>query len=392
MGYNGREFREPYRLGATSNGVGSVAGGESVIGRMSNLSVSAGDQGSSGTSDTPGYSSNQSPMLPSSQSQPTLSQSTSSSSLSLARTNLNPNAAEFVPKASKAPSGGAAEPSWDEQKSPDLADKETAGSRLDRTNSSNSNASDDEYRRFCRSQLPDDLMPDFDLGDFVESTEYEGGASIDVAGRSGMSTSWGGGGAGNVEHFGYDDRVSQSAVRGSAYSPPGAGGGRYGGAEGSSSSMGGGFARPYLPELRSPAQQVSVNRERQPAWTDGNEPGTSFGEWSGSDLTFPEDLTEVVDPVAVLATEFPGFASESLAEIYYANGGDLGLTLDMLGELEVGNRSSLETFCGGHGRCTWIHGSRKTVILLSPPCRGHSGLWYGLSGYGSRSGPVLGQV
>ena len=343
MGYNGREFREPYQMGATSNGLGSFAADEGVIGSLSNLSVAVGDQSTSGSNDMPGYSSNQSPILSSSQSLSNLFQPTSASSLSLGRTNLNPNAAEFVPKAYKAPAAGAPEQALDEQRSPAFApngDKESAGSRLDRTNSSNSNASDDEYRRFCRSQLPDDLMPDFDFGDFAESTDYEEPASLDVPGRSPIPTNWTGGGGGNVvqgDHFTYDDRVNQNAVRAATYSPPGAGVARYNAAEGSNPSMGPGFVRPYLPELRSPVQQVNVNRDRQPAWTDNNEPGTSFTEWGSSDLTFPEDLTESVDPVTILANEFPGFASDSLAEIYYANGGDLALTVDMLAELEVGN-------------------------------------------------------
>ncbi|KAG0628977.1 hypothetical protein M758_1G067500 [Ceratodon purpureus] len=330
MGYNGREFREPYKMGATSNGIGSFAAGESLAASMSNLSVTGGDQSTSGSNDAPGQSN--------------LSHSTSSSSLTLARTNLNPHAAEFVPNAFKAPSPGSTESAWDQQKSP--GEKEAVGSRLNRTNSSNSNASDDEYRRFCRSQLPDDLMPDFDFGDFVESTDYEEPASLDVQpGRSAMSTNWAGGGVGNIihgDHFSYDDRVNQNSVRPTTYSPSAAAAARFGGSEGSSSSLGTGFVRPYMPELRSPGQQMNVNRERQPAWTDSNETGNALNEWGGSELTFPEDLTpEVIDPIAVLANEFPGFASESLAEIYYANGGDLALTMDMLTELELQNEGAM---------------------------------------------------
>lgn len=317
---------------ASSNGMGSFVAREDLAGSMANLSVTAaGDQSStSGSNDVHGNSSNnQSPTaLPSSSShsQSSPSQSVSTSSLTLGRTNLNPNAAEFVPKTLKAPSTGLPDQVWDDQKSPTFTaaggggEKEAAGSRLDRTNSSNSNTSDDEYRRFCRSQLPEDLMPDFDAGDFVESGDYEEPVSLDVPGRS----NW----AANVvqgEHFAFDDRINQNAVRATTYSPSGAG----------PSSMGPGFVRPYMPELRSPVQQVN----RQPAWTaENSEPGTAFTEWGSSDPTFPEDLTEVIDPVTVLATEFPGFASESLADIYYANGGDLALTLDMLTELEVWNK------------------------------------------------------
>jgi hypothetical protein len=97
--------------------------------------------------------------------------------------------------------------------------------------------------------------------------------------------------------------------------------------------------RPYLPELQSAVQQPQIlagNRERQaPAlWPDTNESAGSFSDWGLGDQTFPDDLGEI-DPVNLLTAEFPGFASESLAEIYYANGGDLSLTMEMLTELEV---------------------------------------------------------
>ncbi|XP_024373730.1 polyadenylate-binding protein-interacting protein 7 [Physcomitrium patens] len=344
MGYNGREFREPHKMESTSNGLGP-SGGEGIAASMSSLSIAVGDQSTSGINDAPGYSSNQSLTLSSSQSQSNPPQSTSTSSLTPARTNLNPHAAEFVPKAYNATSPGSTGQAWDAQKSSTLAvsgERETVGSRLDRTNSTNSNASDDEYRRLCRAQLPDDLMPDFDFGDYVESTDYEEPVSLEVPGRSVLPTSWAGG-VGSVaqgEHFTFDSRVNQNLARVPTYSSSssGAGTARYNGAEGSTSSMGPGFVRPYMPELRSPVQQVS--RDRQPAWTDNNETVSAFTEWGGSDLTFPEDLTQVIDPVTVLATEFPGFASDSLAEIYYANGGDLALTVDMLTELELQNEGA----------------------------------------------------
>lgn len=304
MGYNGREVRESsYKMGATSNGLGSDEG---LAASMSSLSVDP----------SPHPVNQPSAVFPSSQF--SLSRSSSTSS---ARTHLNPNAAEFVPSAWKSPSTPQ---DWEPEKSPT---KESAGSRLDRTNSSNSNASDDEYRRFCRSQLPDDLMPDFDFGDFVESTPADYEESVEVPAGS---SNWSGGGVGSAvqgDHLVYDERVNPNAsVRAAPYSP------RYGvGAEGSSST---GYARPYMPELRGSGVSRQ-QQQQQPGWSDGNESVVALTEWGGSDLTFPEDLSEVVDPVTVLAAEFPGFASESLADIYYANGGDLALTMDMLSELEV---------------------------------------------------------
>ncbi|KAL0741054.1 hypothetical protein Bca4012_082567 [Brassica carinata] len=42
-----------------------------------------------------------------------------------------------------------------------------------------------------------------------------------------------------------------------------------------------------------------------------------------------------LDPVDYLASQFPGFAAESLAQVYYANGCDLHSTLEMLTQLEL---------------------------------------------------------
>uniref|UniRef100_A0A0D6QXS5 Smr domain-containing protein n=1 Tax=Araucaria cunninghamii TaxID=56994 RepID=A0A0D6QXS5_ARACU len=42
-----------------------------------------------------------------------------------------------------------------------------------------------------------------------------------------------------------------------------------------------------------------------------------------------------MNPVEYLATQFPDFAAESLAGIYYASGGDLNLTMEMLTQLEL---------------------------------------------------------
>lgn len=341
MGYNRREFLEPFRIGATSNGLGSFAGTEGLAATFSNLSVSTGDQGSLGATDEPGYMNTQSSIVSSPKKKSNLASSTSSSFNSV-RTNLNPNAEEFVPKAFR-PATLAASGIVCENKSLDLSgtvEKENVGSRLDRTDSSNSNTSDDEYRRFCRAQLPDDLMPDFDFGDFVDSSEYEESASLDVSSQSSLATNWTGAGVRNAlprDSFIYDDGVNQNPSRATSYSPPGATGTRFTNLEGSTSSTGPTFVRPYMPEMRPPAQQP--NNERQPPWNDSNESVTSFTDWGAADLAFPDDLGEVIDqaidPVSILAAEFPGFATDSLAEIYFANGGDLTLTMDMLSELEV---------------------------------------------------------
>ncbi|KAF9596089.1 hypothetical protein IFM89_007142 [Coptis chinensis] len=42
-----------------------------------------------------------------------------------------------------------------------------------------------------------------------------------------------------------------------------------------------------------------------------------------------------ISTVEFLASQFPGFAAESLVEVYYANGCDLNLTIEMLTQLEL---------------------------------------------------------
>ncbi|GFP91417.1 polyadenylate-binding protein-interacting protein 7 [Phtheirospermum japonicum] len=44
---------------------------------------------------------------------------------------------------------------------------------------------------------------------------------------------------------------------------------------------------------------------------------------------------EDVSPLEFLASQFPGFAAESLTEVYFASGGDLNLTIEMLTQLEL---------------------------------------------------------
>lgn len=76
----------------------------------------------------------------------------------------------------------------------------------------------------------------------------------------------------------------------------------------------------------------------RPSWEHG------YAEEDIKSTYFSEDQAEMasvveteaaVDPIQLLAHEFPGFAVESLADILRANGGDLGLTIEMLIQLEV---------------------------------------------------------
>ncbi|CAN4076735.1 unnamed protein product [Withania somnifera] len=59
--------------------------------------------------------------------------------------------------------------------------------------------------------------------------------------------------------------------------------------------------------------------------------GNNFADMMNEQPFFEAD----VNPLEFLASQFPGFAAESLAEVYYANAGDLNLTIEMLTQLEV---------------------------------------------------------
>ncbi|CAN7060630.1 hypothetical protein IGI04_016150 [Brassica rapa subsp. trilocularis] len=71
--------------------------------------------------------------------------------------------------------------------------------------------------------------------------------------------------------------------------------------------------------LNEAEQFPSAERERNP-----------FGRNSRDNVGEME-----VDPVDYLASQFPGFAAESLAQVYFANGCDLHSTIEMLTQLEL---------------------------------------------------------
>lgn len=76
---------------------------------------------------------------------------------------------------------------------------------------------------------------------------------------------------------------------------------------------------------------LSSNLDRQ-ATSDNSEAGFS-NELTG-ERSFLESMREI-DPIDLLVNEFPGFAAESLADIFSASGGDLSLTIEMLTQLEL---------------------------------------------------------
>ncbi|KAH7656501.1 putative MutS-related protein involved in mismatch repair protein [Dioscorea alata] len=237
-------------------------------------------------------------------------------------TALNPNAAEFIPSAFRSPLGSA--------KIVDSTRLDIAGTSgkavLDRSESSNSNYSDDEAHRFWRHQLPDDITPDFKaMGE--NELQDPGNLSLDslsihesaetlgfpVVAASQML------GATQGRSLGSDDLnlLENLAYSGSAY------------AGDHSSGV-------FMTSAASAWDEQFVNGDQ-------NLIDQETLLYSGdSSANFLNDLGDqaalqdaAINPVDFLASQFPGFAAESLAEVYYANGCDLNLTIEILTQLEL---------------------------------------------------------
>lgn len=237
-------------------------------------------------------------------------------------TALNPNAAEFIPSAFRSPLGSA--------KIVDSTRLDVAGTSgkavLDRSESSNSNYSDDEAHRFWRHQLPDDITPDFKaMGE--NELQDPGNLSLDslaihdsadtlgfpVAAASQML------GATKGRSLGSDDLklLENLAYSGSAY------------AGDHSSGV-------FMTSAASAWDEQFVNGDQnlidQETLLYSGDSSANFLNDLGDQAALQDDA---INPVDFLASQFPGFAAESLAEVYYANGCDLNLTIEILTQLEL---------------------------------------------------------
>ncbi|XP_058079344.1 polyadenylate-binding protein-interacting protein 7 isoform X2 [Magnolia sinica] len=233
-------------------------------------------------------------------------------------TTLNPNAAEFVPSALRSPSGGTAN-------NTDVMRLDASGASkkavFDRTESSISNNSDDEVHQYWRRQLPDDITPDFKVGG---EDELQGPGNISLAGLSihdGIESSRFSPLAGS-SHF----LSKQQEIMIPTY-----------GEDQSAAFM-------NLPISTWDKQFVNDDQH----FTNGSEGHPYNGDSSAgflSDLLSEHailDDTEI-NPVELLALQFPGFAAESLADVYYANGCDLNSTIEMMTQLENLSPKTLPT-------------------------------------------------
>lgn len=256
-------------------------------------------------------------------------------------TTLNPNAAEFVPSALRSFSGST---------------NNTDGTRIDvsvtsgkavfnRSESSISNNSDDEVHQYWRRQLPDDITPDFKvMGDEVQEAGTLSLADLSI--HDGLEASR----FSALESTtnlrleassnGNDDISLSGKMR---YSIP-----TYG--EDQSSAA-------FLNFPSSLLDKQFVNGDQH--FTNGREGHPYNGDSNSGYLNdLLNENTVLDDPVEFLATHFPGFAAESLAEVYYANGCDLNLTIEMLIQLEVC------LFL----HCYFVYDSRQGTMIFRASC------------------------
>ncbi|KAL8503781.1 hypothetical protein ACS0TY_022485 [Phlomoides rotata] len=245
--------------------------------------------------------------------------------LTAAKATLNPNATEFVPFALRSPTAGTTSV----EASSKFAISTPGKGILDRSESSVSNNSDDEAQQYWRNQLPDDITPDFKVMG-IDDTHTQGINSLPFSSLSLTDINEGprysastGSGFMLKEQQGLSPRPVNGNSHAEQMRYPVSSYGEYPSPTG------------FHPSLAKPWDQQFVNNDQLLARevTDGgNQKHGLLADLSNEQLLM--DSAEV-NPLEFLASQFPGFAAESLAEVYFANGGDLNITIEMLTQLEL---------------------------------------------------------
>nr|KYP45626.1 NEDD4-binding protein 2 [Cajanus cajan] len=194
-------------------------------------------------------------------------------------TTLNPNAAEFIPFSLRSLSGTTS--------SVDTTATLTAAGALgkavlDRSESSISNNSDDEVHQYWRCRLPDDITPDFKVMGEDESR------GLDDLSLAGLSI--------------HDDNEASR-----------------------------------FPSSKGSKFIINGQEEKSQQHINGNSFADKLSHGYLNDVLAENAIVDDTDlnPLEFLASLFPGFAAESLAEVYFAHGCDLHLTTEMLSQLEL---------------------------------------------------------
>ncbi|KAF5445207.1 hypothetical protein F2P56_034274 [Juglans regia] len=240
---------------------------------------------------------------------------------------LNPNAAEFIPFALRSSSFGSTSTADVTSR---LATSGSLGKAvLDRSESSVSNNSDEEAHQYWCQQLPDDITPDFKV---MGEDESQSIGNLSLAGLSlheqvsRLPASKGSGYLLNEQQ-----ELSSHSINGNSF----AGKLRF------SASSHGEDASPvsFLHMSNKPWDNHIVNGNKLVSHDGGEGPpydGNSHQRYM-NDMFGEHAIVEDNDmnPVEFLVSQFPGFATESLAEVYFANECDLNLTIEMITQLEL---------------------------------------------------------
>ncbi|KAJ8648344.1 hypothetical protein MRB53_001367 [Persea americana] len=236
-------------------------------------------------------------------------------------TTLNPNAAEFVPSALRSSSVSTG--------NTDVTKIDVSGASgkavFHRSESSVSNNSDDEVHQYWRRQLPDDITPDFKvMGDEVQESGTLSLADLSI--HDGLEASRFSAleNTTNLRPEASSNGNDPIALSGKMrYSIP-----TYGEDQSSAALL-------NFPTSLWDKQFVNGDRH----FTNAREGHTYSGDSNSGYFDLLNENTTLdeteINPVEFLATQFPGFAAESLAEVYYASRCDLNLTIDMLIQLEL---------------------------------------------------------
>ncbi|KAG6625028.1 hypothetical protein I3843_16G064900 [Carya illinoinensis] len=243
---------------------------------------------------------------------------------------LNPNAAEFIPFALRSSSFGSTSTA---DVTPRLASSGSLGKAvLDRSESSVSNNSDEEAHQYWCQHLPDDITPDFKV---MGEDESQGIGNLSLAGlslhdeASRLLTSKGSGYLLNERQ-----ELSPHNISGNSFAGSFAGKLRFSdsshGEDASPVSFLHMSNKPWDNHIVNGNKLVSHDGEGPPY--DGNSQQRYMNDMFGEHAIVEDND---MNPVEFLVSQFPGFATESLTEVYFANGCDLNLTIEMLTQLEL---------------------------------------------------------
>ncbi|XP_027368912.1 polyadenylate-binding protein-interacting protein 7-like isoform X1 [Abrus precatorius] len=243
-------------------------------------------------------------------------------------TALNPNAAEFIPFALRSsPSGSTS--------SVDATARFTAAGSLgkavlDQSESSISNNSDDEAHQYWRCQLPDDITPDFKV---MGEDESQGLNNLSLAGLSihdDNESSRFASSKGSRYILNEQPELSQHHHNGNAFADKSRFSNSTYREEPSPATFLSPSAKPWDRQIGNTDLHISSGHEAL-AFDDHSRHGFLNDVLAENAIVDDTDL----NPLEFLVSLFPGFASESLAEVYFANGCDLHLTIEMLTQLEI---------------------------------------------------------